>query len=332
MRVIGESFGRIPEEINIPTYPFSRWSLIHVMIPKIIAYGRKTMKTSKDIPQFIKDTPDWCVRMTEEVKKAKTKEELLLLWKKHIELQNNRAWWGLLVGGSKAGLDLTPVNKKLTEMLGSEDASTLLSNLRGDSDLQSLGPSGSGKSTLMNIIGGVDEADSGEVFVDEIEVNKLSDVELTEYGREDIGFIFQFYNLVPNLTEGENIEVVSNISKNPIDIDEVLIAVGMQDKKHRFPRELSGGEQQRVSIARAIIKNPKLLLCDEPTGALDYLTSRSILKLLQQVNKRYGTTILMITHNEAIAAMANRVFKVRSGEIVEASVNQTTIPAERIEW
>lgn len=138
--VIGESFGRIPEEINIPTYPFSRWSLIQVMIPKIIAYGRKTMKTSKDIPQFIKDTPDWCVRMTEEIKKAKTKEELLLLWKKHIEPQNNIAWWGLLVGGSKAGLDLTPINKKLTEMVGSEDAGTLLSNLRGDSDLQSLGP------------------------------------------------------------------------------------------------------------------------------------------------------------------------------------------------
>lgn len=195
-----------------------------------------------------------------------------------------------------------------------------------------LGPSGSGKSTLMNIIGGVDPGDSGKVIVDEIEVNKLKDDELTEYRREDIGFVFQFYNLIPDLTVGENIEVVSNISKSPLNIDEVLESVSMLDKKHRFPRELSGGEQQRVSIARAIVKNPKLLLCDEPTGALDFLTSRSILKLLQQVNKKYGTTILMITHNAPIAAMANRVFKVRSGEIVEASVNQTIIPAERIEW
>lgn len=195
-----------------------------------------------------------------------------------------------------------------------------------------LGPSGSGKSTIMNIIGGVDSTDSGKVIVDEVEINKLNDDELTEYRRKDIGFVFQFYNLVPNLTVGENIEVISNISKSPLNIDEVLTAVDMQDKKHRFPRELSGGEQQRVSIARAIVKNPKLLLCDEPTGALDYQTSRSILKLLQQVNKEFGTTILMITHNEAISAMANRVFKVRSGEIAETFVNQTTIPAERIEW
>lgn len=195
-----------------------------------------------------------------------------------------------------------------------------------------LGPSGSGKSTLMNIIGGVDRGDSGKVIVDGIEVNNLNDDNLTEFRRGDIGFVFQFYNLVPNLTVGENIEVVSNISKSPLNIDEVLAAVEMQDKKHRFPRELSGGEQQRVSIARAIVKNPKLLLCDEPTGALDYQTSRSILKLLQQVNKKFGTTILMITHNAAIAAMANKVFKLRSGKIVEESVNQTTVPAERIEW
>ncbi|MBB6215340.1 putative ABC transport system ATP-binding protein [Anaerosolibacter carboniphilus] len=195
-----------------------------------------------------------------------------------------------------------------------------------------LGPSGSGKSTLMNILGGIDRGDSGRVSVDGVEINNLNDDQLTDYRREDIGFVFQFYNLVPNLTVGENIEVVSNISKSPLNIDEVLAAVGMQDKKHRFPRELSGGEQQRVSIARAIVKNPKLLLCDEPTGALDFSTSRSILQLLQQVNKKYGTTILMITHNAAIAAMANRVFKVRSGEIVEAVVNQVTVPAERIEW
>ncbi|GAB6085081.1 ABC transporter ATP-binding protein [Alkaliphilus crotonatoxidans] len=195
-----------------------------------------------------------------------------------------------------------------------------------------LGPSGSGKSTMMNIIGGIDRGDSGQVIVDGVEINNLNNEQLTEYRREDIGFVFQFYNLVPNLTVAENIEVVSNISKSPLNINEVLEAVAMLDKKHRFPRELSGGEQQRVSIARAIIKNPKLLLCDEPTGALDFLTSRSILKLLRQVNKKYGTTILMITHNAAIAAMANSVFKVRSGEIVETIINQTTVPAERIEW
>lgn len=195
-----------------------------------------------------------------------------------------------------------------------------------------LGPSGSGKSTLMNIIGGIDHGDSGQVSVDGVEINNLDDNKLTDYRRGDVGFVFQFYNLVPNLTVGENIEVVSNISQSPLNTDEVLAAVGMKDKKHRFPRELSGGEQQRVSIARAIVKNPKLLLCDEPTGALDFQTSRSILQLLQQVNKKYGTTILMITHNAAIAAMANRVFKLRSGEIVEETINQTTVPAERIEW
>jgi putative ABC transport system ATP-binding protein len=195
-----------------------------------------------------------------------------------------------------------------------------------------LGPSGSGKSTLMNIIGGIDRADSGTVVVDGIEVNKLSDDGLTNYRREHIGFVFQFYNLVPNLTVGENIEVVSNISKAPLNVDEVLSAVDMLDKKRRFPRELSGGEQQRVSIARAIVKNPKLLLCDEPTGALDYSSSRGTLQLLQKVNREYGTTILMITHNAAIAGMSNRVFKLRSGEIMEATVNPSVVPAERIEW
>ncbi|MGE5631872.1 MAG: ABC transporter ATP-binding protein [Caulobacteraceae bacterium] len=195
-----------------------------------------------------------------------------------------------------------------------------------------LGPSGSGKSTLMNILGGIDRCDSGIVSVDGIDVTALKDDQLTNYRREHIGFIFQFYNLVPNLTVGENVEVVSNISKAPLNTDEVLKAVGLPDKKHRFPRELSGGEQQRVSIARAIVKNPKLLLCDEPTGALDFNTSREILKLLQQVNNNYNTTILMITHNTAISAMADRVYKLRSGEIINEIINETTIPAERIEW
>lgn len=195
-----------------------------------------------------------------------------------------------------------------------------------------LGPSGSGKSTLMNILGGIDRSDSGKVMVDGIDVTGMKDDQLTDYRRDHIGFIFQFYNLIPNLTVGENIEVVSNISKSPLNTDEVLKAVGLPDKKHRFPRELSGGEQQRVSIARAIVKNPKLLLCDEVTGALDFSTSREILKLLQQINKDFNTTILMITHNTAISAMANRVYRLRNGEIVQEIINETIIPAERIEW
>ena len=195
-----------------------------------------------------------------------------------------------------------------------------------------LGPSGSGKSTLLNIIGGLDHCDSGLVKVDNMSITSLSDDKLTDYRREKIGFIFQFYNLIPNLTVCENIEVVSNISNSPLKTDEVLKAVGMLDKKYRFPKELSGGEQQRVSIARAVVKNPLLLLCDEPTGALDFTTSREILQLLQKVNSDFGTTILMITHNTPISAMANRVYRVRNGEIIENSINERTVPAERIEW
>lgn len=195
-----------------------------------------------------------------------------------------------------------------------------------------LGPSGSGKSTLMNIIGGIDRADSGSVLVDGADITKFNDAHLTNYRRDELGFIFQFYNLVPNLTVGENIEVVANISKSPLSTDEVLEAVGILDKKHRFPRELSGGEQQRVSIARAIVKNPKLLLCDEVTGALDYTTSKEILKLIQQINAQYQTTILIITHNTAISAIANRVYWLREGQIVQEKINSEILPAERIEW
>ncbi len=195
-----------------------------------------------------------------------------------------------------------------------------------------LGPSGSGKSTLMNIIGGVDRADDGSVEVDGEQITDLNDNQLVEYRRESVGFVFQFYNLVPNLTVAENIEVVSNISKYPLKTDDVLSAVGLSDKRNRFPRELSGGEQQRVSIARAIVKNPKLLLCDEPTGALDLETSRGVLSLIQKVNLQFGTTILMITHNSAIAGMAHVVFRLRSGEILEVAHNSELIAAERIEW
>lgn len=195
-----------------------------------------------------------------------------------------------------------------------------------------LGPSGSGKSTLMNIIGGVDRADSGSIHVDGLGLTDLDDDMLTDYRRDSVGFIFQFYNLVPNLTVTENIEVVSNISKAPLDINTVLEAVGLEAKKRSFPRELSGGEQQRVAIARAIVKNPKLLLCDEPTGALDYETSRSVLSLLQKVNRDFGTGILMITHNTAIGDMANVVYKLRGGEIVETIRHEEAVAAERIEW
>lgn len=195
-----------------------------------------------------------------------------------------------------------------------------------------LGPSGSGKSTLLNIIGGIDRCDSGRVTVDGVDVTSLSDAELTNYRRENIGFIFQFYNLIPNLTVGENVEVVSNISSSPLDTDEVLNAVGMLDKKFRFPRELSGGEQQRVSIARAVVKNPKLLLCDEPTGALDFSTSRDILTLLQRINSNFKATILMITHNTSISGMASKIYKLRSGMVIEELKNEKVISAERIEW
>ncbi|URZ06959.1 ABC transporter ATP-binding protein [Clostridium felsineum] len=195
-----------------------------------------------------------------------------------------------------------------------------------------LGPSGSGKSTLLNIIGGIDRGDSGSIIVNGSDISKFSDEKLTNYRRESIGFIFQFYNLIGSLTAGENVEVVSNISNSPLNTDEVLRSVGMLDKKYRFPKELSGGEQQRISIARAVVKNPKLLLCDEPTGALDYLTSKEILKLLQKINKEFKTTIIMITHNTAISSMANRIYKVRDGKIVETSINENIIPAERIEW
>ncbi|MCL2320497.1 MAG: ABC transporter ATP-binding protein [Oscillospiraceae bacterium] len=195
-----------------------------------------------------------------------------------------------------------------------------------------LGPSGSGKSTLLNIIGGVDKADSGKVTIDGVNITGLDDNKLTEYRRDSIGFVFQFYNLVPNLTVLENIEVVSNIAKSPLDIKRILKSVDLESKTHSFPKELSGGEQQRVAIARAIVKNPKLLLCDEPTGALDFETSRSILSLLQRVNKEYKTTILMITHNVAISLMANKIYKLRSGEIIETTKNPNPVAAERIEW
>ncbi|NFD90372.1 ABC transporter ATP-binding protein [Clostridium botulinum] len=195
-----------------------------------------------------------------------------------------------------------------------------------------LGPSGSGKSTLLNIIGGIDKADSGEFVLKENIISNLKDQDLTLYRREKLGFVFQFYNLIPNLTVWENAEVTSNISNNPRDIKEILKKVQLYDKRDKFPQELSGGEQQRVSIARAIIKNPELLLCDEPTGALDYTTSKEILKLLEEINKEFNTTILIVTHNEAIASISDKIVKIRDGGISEFIDNKEKISAEMVVW
>ena len=195
-----------------------------------------------------------------------------------------------------------------------------------------LGPSGSGKSTLLNVVGGIERADSGSLLVDGTDITKFNDTELTQYRRDKIGFVFQFYNLIPNLTVQENVESATNIAKQPLDIHKILQAVGMYDKRDKFPSELSGGEQQRVSIARAVAKNPAILLCDEPTGALDYVTSKEILKLLEWIQQAYNTTILIITHNPAIKDMSDRLIRVRSGQIVENSPNANKIPAERVEW
>ena len=195
-----------------------------------------------------------------------------------------------------------------------------------------IGPSGSGKTTLLNVIGGIDQVDSGSIIAagESLETKNLE--ELTEYRRNNIGFVFQFYNLIPDLNVYENVESIKDISSNNLDIDEILSAVGMLHEKDKFPNELSGGQQQRVAIARALVKNPKILLCDEPTGALDYQTSKDVLNLIERVNRKYGTTVVIITHNGAISQMADRVIRLRSGEIVEDKVNEVIVPAEWIEW
>ncbi len=195
-----------------------------------------------------------------------------------------------------------------------------------------LGPSGSGKSTLLNILGGMDIPTKGKVFLGEEEITKYNDKQLTKYRRNKIGFVFQFYNLMANLTAKENVELATEICKEPLNIDEVLDDVGLGDRKNHFPSQMSGGEQQRVAIARAVAKNPLMLLCDEPTGALDYQTGIAILSLLSKINKEYGKTVLVITHNAPIADMADRVIKMRSGKIVEDKSNSNPINPERIEW
>ncbi|NCA98322.1 MAG: ABC transporter ATP-binding protein [Clostridia bacterium] len=195
-----------------------------------------------------------------------------------------------------------------------------------------LGPSGSGKSTLLNMIGGIDQPDSGTVFVNGLDVARMNDRTLTRYRRRHLGFVFQFNNLIPDLTVRENIEVTAHLSQHPAKTLVLLDRVGLRDKADKFPHQLSGGEQQRVSIARAIVKRPALLLCDEPTGALDFKSSLSVLQLLEEINQQDKTTILVVTHNSAIAAMADRVIRMRSGDITEITQNTTKAKAEEVSW
>ncbi|MBX0358634.1 ABC transporter ATP-binding protein [Halobacillus sp. Nhm2S1] len=195
-----------------------------------------------------------------------------------------------------------------------------------------LGPSGSGKSTLLNVIGGIDRYDSGSIKVGGTVLDQLKDRELTDYRRKFVGFIFQQYNLIPTLTVEENVEVGRELSQQPLDMKDTLEKVGMWDKKDKFPSQLSGGEQQRVAIARALIKNPQILLCDEPTGALDEETGKNILKLLKFVNEQYGTTVLIITHNQGIGEMAHSVIRMKSGEIVDSFENENPVDPEKVTW
>ena len=195
-----------------------------------------------------------------------------------------------------------------------------------------VGASGAGKTTLLNILGGMETLTSGKVMLGGKDISKLNDRELTQYRRHDIGFVFQFYNLVQNLTALENVELATQICEEPLDPSEVLKAVGLEDRMDNFPAQLSGGEQQRVAIARAIAKNPKLLLCDEPTGALDYVTGKQILTLLQTMSRSGKMTVIIITHNSALTAMADKVVRMRSGQVIDVSVNPNPIPVEEIEW
>lgn len=195
-----------------------------------------------------------------------------------------------------------------------------------------VGPSGAGKTTVLNILGGMDKASGGKVWVDGRNIARYSSRQLTAYRREDIGFVFQFYNLVPNLTALENVELALQICKNPLDAKEVLEEVGLTHRLSNFPAQLSGGEQQRVSIARALAKNPKLLLCDEPTGALDYQTGKAILKLLQDMCRLRGMTVIVITHNSALTPMADRVIRIKNGKVSDMTLNEHPTPVEEIEW
>ena len=195
-----------------------------------------------------------------------------------------------------------------------------------------VGPSGAGKTTVLNMLGGMDTCDEGTILLDGSRISDYNQKELTRYRRYDVGFVFQFYNLVPNLTALENVELAMQICKNPLDAKKVLCEVGLEDRMGNFPAQLSGGEQQRVSIARALAKNPKLLLCDEPTGALDYNTGKAILKLLQDMCRERGMTVILITHNSAITPMADRVIKMKNGKVGSMKLNERPVPVETIEW
>lgn len=195
-----------------------------------------------------------------------------------------------------------------------------------------LGPSGSGKSTLLNIIGGIDSADSGYISINGERTADMNEKKLTIYRRKHLGYIFQMYNLIPNLNIKENVEVGAYLSDDPLDVDELLKTLGLYEHRHKLPNQLSGGQQQRTAIGRAIVKNPDILLCDEPTGALDYNTSKEILKLIESLNKKYGSTVVMVTHNDAIKNMADRVIKLRDGVIRKNYVNKEKISAEELDW
>lgn len=195
-----------------------------------------------------------------------------------------------------------------------------------------LGPSGSGKTTLLNIIGGIDDADSGYISINGEKIENMKEKELTDFRRRHLGYIFQMYNLIPNLNIKENVETGAYLSENPLDVDDILKTLGLYEHRHKLPSQLSGGQQQRCSIGRAIVKNPDILLCDEPTGALDYNTSKEILRLIETVNKKYNTTIVMVTHNEAIKDMADKVVKLRDGMVRKVVINEKKLTAEELEW
>ncbi len=195
-----------------------------------------------------------------------------------------------------------------------------------------LGPSGSGKSTLLNIIGGIDNPDSGYISINGDRLEEMGEKGLTRYRRKHLGYVFQMYNLIPNLNVKENVEVGAYLSDHPLDIDDLLNTLGLYEHRHKLPNQLSGGQQQRVSIGRAIVKNPDILLCDEPTGALDYVTSKEILKLIEDVNRKYGNTIIMVTHNEAIKLMADHVIKLRDGVVRKNIINEKKVSAVDLEW
>ena len=195
-----------------------------------------------------------------------------------------------------------------------------------------LGSSGAGKTTLLNMLGGMDTITSGQIHFDGKEISAFSKRELVEYRRHDVGFVFQFYNLIPNLTALENVEIAAQLCKEPIPAKEALAMVGLAERENNFPAQLSGGEQQRVAIARALAKNPRLLLCDEPTGALDYVTGKAVLKLLYDLSRERGMTVIIITHNQAIAPMADRVIRIKSGKIISNELNENVTPIDEIEW